>query len=119
MATTAEYQRKWRKKNPGYAAKKSREYYARNPGAIRRANLRKYGLTIEQFDEMYRQQNGCCASCKCASEETLCVDHNHTTGAVRSLLCANCNTAFGHLKEDPARIVALLEYAQKFSCLKH
>ena len=38
------------------------------------------------------------------------VDHNHSTGKIRALLCSNCNTAIGLLKEDIPRVERLIEY---------
>ena len=67
----------------------------------RKANLKyKYGISVEEFDEMLEAQGGECAICYVELErsgsrqhtaKTLCVDHCHTTGEVRGLLCANCN----------------------------
>lgn len=56
--------------------------------------MRKYGLTIEQWQEMFSKQNGCCKICgkhQSQFKSTLCVDHNHITGEVRGLLCPSCN----------------------------
>lgn len=115
MPSTAKYQREWRAKNPGYAKRKSREYYDRHPEAIRKYNLRKYGLTVEQYDQLYAHQGGRCAACRRVDD--LCVDHNHETGEVRALLCHGCNTALGMLKDDPLRIRALAAYAEQFDWL--
>lgn len=43
----------------------------------------------------------------------LVVDHDHTTGAVRGLLCSACNTGIGHLKDDPAVVAAALHYLKE------
>lgn len=54
----------------------------------------KYGITIEQYDELLEKQSGCCAVCKKSAESfkrRLAVDHNHVTGEVRGLLCTYCN----------------------------
>ena len=68
----------------------------RSPDERRRNSylLRKYGITLEQYDEMYERQQGCCAVCLRHSEEftrRLAVDHNHKTREVRGLLCNYCN----------------------------
>lgn len=84
--------------------------------------LRTYGLTIEEYQDMYHQQQGQCAICKQHEEMQpqhygktlpLAVDHCHTTGAVRGLLCGACNRALGLLNEDPGRIEAMLRYVQE------
>lgn len=74
----------------------------RNPDATRITNLRKMGLTVEQYEERLEAQGGVCAICKQPppTEKRLCVDHDHnccpgvgSCGAcVRGLLCDTCNT---------------------------
>lgn len=98
---------------------KVRRWKARHPeqqrGIARRSNLLwKYGLTLADYDALLAEQGGVCAVCR--THETklpLHVDHCHSTGRVRGLLCSNCNTALGKLKESPDRIAALLRYAQE------
>lgn len=56
--------------------------------------MRKYGITIEQYDELLEKQNHCCAVCEKYETEfktRLAVDHNHKTGEIRGLLCNHCN----------------------------
>ena len=83
----------------------------------------KYGLTKQQYDNLLCAQEGVCAAC--GQEETqfdirvnafkkLAVDHDHSTGKVRGLLCHNCNTALGLMQEDPTRIRMLKEYIENF-----
>ena len=71
---------------------------------------RNYGITLEDYDKMYEQQDGCCAICGTTEPggrwNHFAVDHNHETGAVRELLCQNCNTALG-LFQDSSRILHL------------
>lgn len=53
---------------------------------------RLYGITVEQYDEMFEEQGGLCAICrKPPINYRLAVDHDHDTGAVRGLLCPPCN----------------------------
>ena len=78
----------------------------------------KYGITLDQYNVMLREQNYRCKVCNevetrksnTGGIRCLAVDHCHTTGKVRSLLCADCNAALGLLKEDRDRIQKLLEY---------
>lgn len=82
--------------------KKRRDNYMRN------YDLNKsYGISIAEYDELFKKQNGKCAICNKTSSEKgmnrkkhLCVDHCHTTGKVRGLLCDQCNRAIGLLNED-------------------
>lgn len=64
----------------------------------RNARLRRlYGLDSNRFDAMLAVQGGACAICKAPPEagQVLCVDHDHTTGKVRALLCVKCNFMVG------------------------
>ena len=72
---------------------------------------RAYGITQEQFFEMSIKQEHKCACC--GRETKLVVDHCHTTGKVRELLCNNCNTALGLLNEDNTIIQSLSNYIRK------
>lgn len=93
----------------------------RTPEQVRASALRrKYGLTVEQLAAMVSAQGGRCAVCGVApsgmkKSERLFVDHCHKTGRVRSLLCSNCNTAAGMLRDDPFLADALAAYLRKHS----
>lgn len=60
----------------------------------------KYGISEEQYDEMFLRQEGRCAICKLESEHTLHVDHDHKTFKVRGLLCSSCNPALGGFQDN-------------------
>jgi hypothetical protein len=64
--------------------------------------LKKYGLTPEQYEQMLTEQNGVCAICRISkpSKNRLSVDHDHTTGKVRGLLCVPCNRTVGYLENS-------------------
>ena len=72
----------------------------------------KYRLRMETFEKMMEEQNQVCAICKnpCKNNERLSVDHCHNTGAVRGLLCNNCNTGIGMLNDDPDLVRRAFEY---------
>lgn len=76
-----------------------------------------YGLTHEQVEEMKRLQDYKCYVCSKEESEAgskgLVVDHNHTTGQVRKLLCGPCNTALGLLNEDIGIFTSLIEYVKE------
>ena len=76
---------------------------------------RRYNMTIEQYDELYKKQDGKCAICHtdtCSTGRRLSVDHCHTTGKIRGLLCAHCNTALGKFNDDIERIQRAINYLQ-------
>ena len=69
----------------------------------RKANLKhRFGMTLEEYDELFEAQNGGCAICggSNASGRRLAVDHDHETGTVRGLLCFECNVGLGKFKDD-------------------
>lgn len=81
----------------------------------------QYGLTPEQYDELVLAQDGVCAICHkiCKSGKALSVDHDHTSGQVRGLLCTKCNTALGMLDDDRIlleRALAYLDAAKDAAC---
>lgn len=69
---------------------------------------RTYDITIEEYTEILRTQDGHCAAC--ISDEKLVVDHDHKTGEVRGILCHTCNIALGMLGEDTERMQGLIQY---------
>jgi hypothetical protein len=79
---------------------------------------RKYGMTIDQYNEMFEAQNGLCAICsyKFGQKQGDCyVDHCHATKIVRGLLCQQCNSAIGHAKDDPSVLLKAARYVSAFA----
>jgi hypothetical protein len=79
------------------------------------ALLMKFGVTAEQYGDMYKQQKGCCALCDIHSTEfnkKLAVDHCHVTGKVRGLLCATCNIGLGQFKDKTEVMKKAIEYLE-------
>ena len=64
---------------------------------------RRYGITLNDFDILFRQQGGLCAICKNNEwgKTGPVVDHHHSTHVIRAILCHKCNTALGLFREDP------------------
>lgn len=102
-------------------ADRARKQRAYNPRAAKNADLKKmYGITVDDFDRMAREQDYCCAICgdqetatdKLGLPRRLAVDHCHTTGKVRALLCTNCNKSLGGFKDNPELLRKAAEYLE-------
>lgn len=82
----------------------------------------KYGITAAKFAEMLSAQGGKCACCghgfnmEGSQTERPCVDHNHTSGEVRELLCGRCNLAAGNVADSSVRAEQLAAYLKKWNC---
>lgn len=78
--------------------------------------LKKYGLTKEQNELLYKKQEGKCAICNIFFlRKDLVVDHNHTTGETRGLLCNSCNRGIGLLKDNVEILFAAQQYLMKYN----
>ncbi len=77
---------------------------------------RRYGISQAQFQMMTEAQRNRCAACGCSDSE-LCIDHDHSTGFVRALLCKKCNSALGYVDESPERCEALAQYIRDWKAL--
>lgn len=77
-------------------------------------DLRKqYGISADDYWSMLAKQNGCCLICyhkPSTGARRLAVDHCHTTGKVRGLLCSRCNTALGLFRDNPMMLEAAKRY---------
>lgn len=80
----------------------------------RRANLRRFGITPDAYDTMLAAQGGNCRICGNKNSDhrgrRLHVDHDHSTGAVRGLLCSKCNTGLGLFNNDVVLLIAAAQY---------
>lgn len=78
----------------------------------------QYGITEEQYFQLLSIQNNSCAICKTNKPtgrwKVFAVDHCHTTGQVRGLLCNECNRGIGLLKDSSDLLLAAVEYLEKF-----
>jgi protein-arginine kinase activator protein McsA len=81
---------------------------------------RKFGLTKEDYKSLLKSQDWVCAICGNFETKTvkgrvqsLSVDHCHTTGEVRGLLCNACNTAIGNFKDDPELLRKAASYIEE------
>jgi hypothetical protein len=72
---------------------------------------RRYGISAEEVEVMSQQQGGLCAICRAAPAAH--VDHDHVTGAVRQLLCFNCNGGLGQFRDDPRVLREVARYIER------
>jgi Recombination endonuclease VII len=72
---------------------------------------RRYGITAEEADLILQRQLGVCAICRSAPAAH--VDHDHRTGAVRALLCFNCNGGLGQFRDDPILLRFAAAYVEQ------
>lgn len=71
----------------------------------------RYGLTQKDWEVINDNQEGHCATC--LTTDNLCVDHCHTSGKVRGLLCTPCNVTLGMAKDNPETLRKLADYLEK------
>ncbi|WP_347239676.1 endonuclease VII domain-containing protein [Streptomyces sp. L2] len=71
---------------------------------------RKYDLTPVELDALIAAQRGIC--CICLTAPAVHVDHCHKTGRVRGVLCFNCNSAIGKLRDDPDAVRRAAAYLE-------
>jgi hypothetical protein len=101
-------------------ASSKRNYTA---GSKNKPTHRKHHLTFEQFESMLAAQDGLCSICKIS--EATHIDHDHSCcpgpyscgRCVRGLLCHNCNTALGLVKESVSTLAAMVDYVQQHMLL--
>lgn len=105
-----EKERRQRKENPGKWNERDRDYHLR----------KTYGITLADYGVMFENQGGVCKVClqpetkidKKGRTVNLHVDHCHSSGVVRGLLCGRCNSALGHAQDSPDRLRRLAFYVE-------
>jgi len=102
---TAEQRKRWRA--------------AADPARVRAATHKRtcklYGITPAQYAELLAKQGGGCAICgdPPTSTRDLSIDHDHTTGKVRGLLCNCCNPGLGYFKDNESRLHRAIAYLRE------
>lgn len=106
-----EAKRRFREKNPGYL----KGWLEKHPGYDRTRLLsKKYGLTKEQYQERLEAQGGCCVICRDGkTKRDFHIDHEHTTGRIRGLLCSRCNTGLGQFRDSIGFLAKAQEYLRE------
>jgi hypothetical protein len=128
-----EYNRKYNKKRRKHLTKEHRKWCQENKTHYneymqdyrrineihsrdidRKSHLRiKYNFSEEQYNQLLIKQENKCAICKREFIKTAYIDHNHTTGKVRGLLCNHCNLMLGHAKESSVILAEASLYLAK------
>jgi hypothetical protein len=85
--------------------------------------MRKFGEDRELYDRLLKEQEGKCAICGCEPKRIgrrrklmLCIDHDHKTGRVRSLLCHACNSALGLFRDSSELLRKAADYLERYAC---
>lgn len=111
MRSTPEAKARQREQN-------QRNYYGHEgmaPGRVTNQDRHfrlKYGITLVQRDEMLAAQGGCaiCRVTEAPTKKGWVVDHCHSSGKVRGILCNACNVAIGHARDDAALLRKMADY---------
>lgn len=101
--------------------KGSSNWYKNNPQLAKNQRLRKYGITLDQYNDLRQNQNYKCAICNkhettvaqgraYTTDHALHVDHCHDSGKIRGLLCTNCNTILGKCHDNPDVLKNAINY---------
>ena len=102
-------------KNKELILARNKKYNKENPDKRKSAILKyEYGITLDQYNEMFKEQEGKCAICQRHQNKltrTLCVDHDHKTNKVRALLCLTCNTDVSVVEN---RLEEMTNYLNKY-----
>lgn len=111
------------KQTKEYKREFMREYRKKNPDKFKDMDLRRtYGITLDEYYEMLRQQDHVCAICKRPENavdhrsglpRALAVDHCHETGKVRGLLCTNCNRGLGKFNDNVEYLAEAIKYLSR------
>ena len=73
--------------------------------------MRRYGIGAAEFDALVALQGGVCPICGRETPEH--VDHDHVTGAVRGILCFNCNGGLGQFRDSTDALRAAAIYLEQ------
>jgi hypothetical protein len=122
--------------------KKQKEWVTRNPEKVKELNLKHretrkeyystperkfkyrkkyiektFGIPYEEYERLFDLQSGVCAICsqpeRSSKNSYLSVDHCHTTGVIRGLLCNSCNRALGYFYDSTSNLINAVNYLNK------
>lgn len=105
----------WEKRNPEKRRELHEKYYSKRRWYLLKS---KYGITKKQYEDLLEKQDFKCAICKSIDanhnkSSNLLVDHCHSSMQIRGLLCHNCNSTLGLLKDDVVVLESMIAYLKK------
>jgi hypothetical protein len=106
----------WKKKYT--ASEEYKERRRKNNSRWWKSHLRGYGMTQESLDLLWSKQDGKCAICgadlaDCKSRRQAHIDHDHSTGKVRGILCGNCNRGLGSFNDSSDKLRSAIAYLSR------
>lgn len=112
------YVKKYHLENKDKIKEKSKEKWSNlSREQKREINCKKMGISIFWWNETFKSQNYSCAICKSEvpkSKNDFCIDHCHSSGKIRGILCYKCNLAIGYFQDDTVIINNAIMYLNKF-----
>jgi hypothetical protein len=92
-------------------------WYHANPDKAKNSRLKgTFGITLGDYDNLLKAQNGCCAICQTNTPTGIGgfhVDHCHKTNKIRGLLCSKCNHALGLFNDNQTNLRKAIEYLNR------
>jgi len=104
-------QQRYKKSEKGRATATKEQAKLLQKQRARKHWLKRYGITLIDYDLMFARQNGLCAICdQPSTDKRLNIDHCHKSGEVRGLLCGHCNRAIGLLRDNTQNALNAYRY---------
>lgn len=108
--------RDWRLKYPERSRSNARSYQIRFPDQVLKWSLKKYGISVAEYNAMGTD----CMICKKlakgmqnSTHKRICVDHDKDTGKVRGVLCGACNIGLGHFNHSTKLLKQAIKYLKE------
>ena len=113
-----QHSKDYRLKHPLHEKERHKIYRIKNRELVkignRRYNLKKlFNIDIKQYNDLLKKQNNRCAICgvhQSKLNKQFAVDHEHSTGKVRGLLCIQCNLGIGNFKDSTIILKKAISY---------
>lgn len=109
------------KKYPKYKKKiSSNKTYLLHSTPEKRKNDKlkhRYGISLVEYEQLVRNQNGLCQICgqENSNKRSFHVDHDHTTGKIRGILCSKCNICLGLVNDDIEILTNAINYLNQWT----